>query len=183
MLVSVLPRPPLSVLLPQIALGAVALGAAGRRSWWVRLTPIAAAAAIAPIAIGTAPTLDFISGYYDLAATALPTAAATLLISALLIALGLAARRDHRGTWAMLILLTPTGMLAVNPLGAVLDDSGPGRAVIPAWPSMLVASVLVATLGPMLLPLALMARSRLSAGRRRPGPVPCPTCGPSSTSA
>ena len=39
--------------------------------------PIAAAAAILPIAIGTAPTLDFFGGYYDLAATALPAAAVT----------------------------------------------------------------------------------------------------------
>jgi hypothetical protein len=178
-----LPRPPLSVLLPQIVLGVVTLGAAGQRLWWVRLMPIAAAAAILPIAIGTAPTLDFISGYYDLAATALPAAAVTLLIGALLIALGLAARRDYRGTWAMLILLTPIGMLAVNPLGAVLDDSGPGRAMIPAWSSMVVASVLVAMIGPMPLPLALVARGRMSAGRRPPGPGHCLTYGASSTSA
>lgn len=179
-----LPRPPLSVLLPQIVLGVVALGAAGQRLWWVRLMPIAAAAAILPIAIGTAPTLDFVSGYYNLAATALPAAAATLLIGALLIALGVAARRDYRGAWAMLILLTPIGMLAVNPLGAVLDDSGPGQAVPPAWSSMVVASVLVAVIGPMLLLLALAARDRLSAGHRPPGTNRghCPTCGTPSTS-
>jgi hypothetical protein len=86
-----LPRPPLSVLLPQIVLGVVALGAAGQRLWWVRLMPIAAATAILPIAIGAAPTLDVISGYYNLSATALPTAAVTLLIGALLI--GAADRR------------------------------------------------------------------------------------------
>ena len=178
-----LPRPPLSVLLPQIALGVVALGATGQRLWRVRLMPIAAAAAILPIAIGTAPTLDLISGYYSLAATALPAAAVTLLIGALLIALSLAVRRDYHGAWAMLILLTPIGMLAVNPLGAVLDNSGPGRAVIPAWSSMLVASVLVAMIGPMLVSLALVTRGRLSGGRRPHGPGHCPTCGAPSTSA
>ena len=46
--------------------------------------------------------------------------------SALLITLCLATRRDWRGAWALLILITPIGMLAVNPLGAVLDRSGPG---------------------------------------------------------
>jgi hypothetical protein len=156
------------VLLPQIVLGVVALGEAGRHPWWVRLMPIAIAAAILPVAIGTAPGLNFFRGYYDLAARALPAAAVTLLIGALLLALGLAARRDYRGAWAMLILLTPIGMLAVNPLGAVLDDSGPGRPVIPAWSSMVVASVLVAAMGPMLVPLALGARAWLSRGRRSP---------------
>ncbi|MGN9812802.1 hypothetical protein ACTMSW_26040 [Micromonospora sp. BQ11] len=178
-----LPRPPLSVLLPQIALGVVALGATGQRLWRVRLMPIVAAAAILPFAIGTAPTLDFISGYYNLAATALPAAAVTLLIGALLIALSLAVRRDYHGAWAMLILLTPIGMLAVNPLGAALDSSGPGRAVIPAWSSMLLASVLVAVIGPMLVSLALAARGRLSGGRRPHGPDHGPTCGAPSTSA
>ena len=164
-----LPRPPLSVLLPQMVLGVVALGAAGQSSWWVRLLPAATAAAILPFAIGAAPTLDFISGYFTFGAAALPAAAVTLLIAALLIALGLAARRDYRGAWALLILLTPIGMLAVNPLGAVLDDSGPGRAVIPAWPSMVLASVLVAMIGPVLLSLTLVARGRLStSGRRSP---------------
>jgi len=179
-----LPRPPLYVLLPYLVLGIVALGATGRQPWWVRLLPLAAAAASVPVAASAAQRFVF-SGryYYDAAATALPAAAMTLLIGALLIALSLAARRDYRGAWAMLILLTPIGMLAVNPLGAVLDDSGPGRAVIPAWSSMVVASVLVAMIGPMLVPLALVARGRLSAGHRAPGPGHCPTCGAPSTSA
>jgi hypothetical protein len=101
------------------------------------------------------------------------------------LALGVAARRDYRGAWAMLILLTPIGMLAVNPLGAVLDDPGPGQAMPPAWSSMVVASVLVATIGPMLLPLALVARGRLSAGHRPPGTDRghCPTCGAPSPNA
>jgi hypothetical protein len=181
-----LPRPPLSVLLPQIVLGVVALGAAGQRPWWVRLIPITAALAILPIAIGTVSSLDFISGYFDLGATALPAAAVTLLTGALMIALGLAARLDYRGAWAMLILLTPIGMLAVNPIGAVLDDSGPGRPVIPEWSSMVVASLLVATVGPMLLSLALVARGRLSVSGRHPSGAErghCPICGGSSTSA
>jgi hypothetical protein len=86
----------------------------------------------------------------------------------------------------MLILPTPIGMLAVNPLGAVLDaDSGSGRAEIPEWSSMVVASVLVATIGPMLVSLALVARGGWSPGRRSRGTDRrhCPTCGAPSTPA
>ncbi|MER7006515.1 hypothetical protein ABT297_26220 [Dactylosporangium sp. NPDC000555] len=74
-------RPPLFVLLPQVMLGIVALGAAGRQPWWVRLIPLAAAAASVPIAASTAPRFVF-SGddYYKAAVTALPAAAVTLLI-------------------------------------------------------------------------------------------------------
>ena len=45
-------RPPLSVPAPQVALGLVALGAAGRRPWRVRAIPVAAAAAGVPVAGG-----------------------------------------------------------------------------------------------------------------------------------
>jgi hypothetical protein len=178
------PRPPLSVLLPQIVLGVVALGAAGRRPWWVRLMPIAVAVVSVPVAAGTAPSPDFYDDYYRVAETALPSAAVILLIGATLLALGLAAWRDSRGVWALLILLTPIGMLALNPLGAVLDDAGPGHPVIPAWSSMVEASVLVAVIGPTLVLLALTARSRLLLGGRPlgAGVSRCPTCGAPSTS-
>ena len=159
-----LPRPPLFVLLPQLVLGIVALGAAGQHLWWVRLLPFAAAALSAPVAVGTAPGPDFYGTYHSFAETALPAAAVLLLIGATLLALGLAARRDHRGAWALLILLTPIGMLALIPLGAVLDNTGPGQPVIPAWSSMVVASMLVAVVGPALVPLVLAARGRLSRG-------------------
>jgi hypothetical protein len=181
-----LPRPPLAVLLPQIVLGVVALGVAARHPWWIRLMPIAATAATLPVAIYTAPDLTYYTGYHDdFSRAAMPAGAVTLLIGALLIALGMAARRDSRGAWAMLILLTPIGMLAVNPLGAVFDDSGPGQAVIPAWSAMVEASVLVAVTGPMLVAMALVARVRLSAGRRPPGADRgrCPTGGEPSPSA
>ena len=180
-----IPRPPLSVLLPQLVLGIVAVGAATRHHWWVRLTPLAAAALTMPVVVAAERRLNFYGDYYLPAATALPAVGVTLLIGALLIALGLAARRDYRGAWAMLILLTPIGTLAINPLGTALDHSGPGQAVPPAWSSMVVASVLVAMIGPTLLPLALVARGRLSAGRRPSGTDRghCPTCGAPSTSA
>jgi hypothetical protein len=177
-----MPRPPLSVLVPQLVLGIVALGAAGRHRWWVRLTPLAAAALTVPVAVAAGPRYD---GYYVTAATALPAAGVTLLIGATLLSLGLAARHDYRGVWALLILLTPIGMLALNPLGAMLDDAGRGRPEVPDWSSIAAAAILVAVVGPALLSLALAARGRRSAGGR---PLPaeaahCTTCGAPSNSA
>ncbi|WP_238006517.1 hypothetical protein KZZ52_16390 [Dactylosporangium sp. AC04546] len=178
-------RPPLFVLLPQLVLGIVALGATGRQPRWVRLIPLAAAAASVPVAASTAPRFVF-SGdyYYEAAATALPAAAVTLLIGGALLALGLAARHDHRGVWALLILLTPIGMLALNPLGAMLDDTNPGRPITPAWSPMVAASVLVLMVGLLSMPLAIAARGRLpSSGRpAHTDTGRCPTCGaPSGT--
>ncbi|MEV6930666.1 hypothetical protein AB0M46_40115 [Dactylosporangium sp. NPDC051485] len=178
-------RPPLIVLVPQFVLGIVAVGAAGRRRWWVRLTPLAVAAVTVPVAVAAEPRLSFYGDYYLPAVTALPAAGVTLLIGATLLALGLAARHDYRGVWALLILLTPIGMLALNPLGAMFDDSGPGRPIVPVWSSMAAAAILVAVVGPALLLLALAARGRRSAGGR---PLPagaayCPTCGAPSNSA
>jgi hypothetical protein len=160
------PRPPLLVLLPQLVLGVVALGATGRRRWWIRLMPLAAAALGVPIAVGTAPGPDFHGDYYRLAETALPGAAVILLIGAMLLALGLTARRDYRGVWALLVLLTPTGMLALTPLAAMLDDNSLGRPIIPTWSSMVITSVLVAVAGPALVLLALATRHRPSPGDR-----------------
>jgi hypothetical protein len=181
-----LPRPPLYVLLPYLALGVVALGVTGRQPWWVRLLPLAAAVVSVPVAAGAAQPFIF-SGqyYYDAAATALPAAAVTLLIAGALLALGLAARQDYRGVWALLILFTPIGMLALHPLGAMLDRTEPGTPIIPAWSSMAAASALVLTVGLVSMPLALAARGRLPSGGRplHPGAGRCPTCGAPSEPA
>jgi hypothetical protein len=138
-----------------------------------------------PVTVAAELRLDFYGDYYLPAVTALPAVGVTLLIGATLLALGLAARHDYRGVWALLILLTPIGMLTLNPLGAMLDDTGPGRPTVPMWSSMAAAAILVAVVGPALLVLALAARGRHSAGGR---PLPaeavhCPTCGAPSNSA
>ncbi|MER7281207.1 hypothetical protein ABT369_42910 [Dactylosporangium sp. NPDC000244] len=180
-----IPRPPLIVLLPQLVLGIVAVGAATRHRRRVRLTPLAAAALTMPVTVAAELRLNFYGDYYLPAATALPAAGATLLIGATLLALGLAARHDSRGLWALLILLTPIGMLALNPLGAMFDDAGPGRPLIPEWSAVAAAAVLVAAAGPALLTLAIAATGRRSAsGRSLPAAgAHCPTCGAPSNSA
>ena len=177
-------RPPLGVLVSQVVLGVVALGASARYRWWVRLAPLAAAALTVPVAVATQPRLSFNGDYYPSAVWALPAAAVTLLIGATLLALGLAVRHDSRGVWALLILLTPIGILALNPIGAMLDNAGPGRPIVAEWSSMAAAGVLVTVAGPALLLLALAATGRHSAGGRSlPAEATrCPTCGGPSTS-
>lgn len=178
-------RPPLLVLLPQLILGIVALAADAGHRWWVRLTPLAAAASTVPVAMVTEARLDFYGDYYLPAVEALPAAGVTLLIGATLLALGLAARHDLRGVWALLFLLTPIGMLALNPIGAMLDDPGPGRPIPPVWSSMAAAAALVAVAGSVLLALALAAGGRRSGGARSlpVAAARCPTGGAPSNSA
>jgi hypothetical protein len=109
----------------------------------------------------------------------LPAVGVTLLIGATLLALGLAVRHDSRGVWALLILLTPIGVLALNPIGAMLDNAGPGRPIVPEWSST------AAVVGPALLLLALAATGRRSTGDRSlpAAATDCPTCGAPSSSA
>lgn len=179
-----IPRPPLIVLVPQLVLGIVAVGADTRHRRWVRLTPLAAAALTMPVTVAAELRLNFYGDYYLPAVTTLPAAGATLLIGVMLLALGLAARRDHRGVWALLILLMPIGMLALNPLGAMLEDTGSGRPQVPVWSSMATVAVLVAVAGSALLVLALAVSGRRPAGGRSlpAEAVHCPTCGAPSHS-
>jgi hypothetical protein len=155
-------RPPLVVLLPQTVLGLVALGAGGRSPWWMRLLPLAASAVSMPLAIRALPGPGFSHDYYPLADAALPVAAVALLIATTLLALGLGLQRDYRGAWALLILLTPIGTLAVKPLGAALDTSGAIPAALSYWSPTLLALVLVAVIGPALIALTVAIRSRSS---------------------
>jgi hypothetical protein len=138
-----------------------------------------------PVVVAAERRLDLYGDYYLPAGTALPAVGVTLLIGALLIALGLAARSDSRGVWALLILLTPIGILALNPIGAMLDNDGLGRPIVPQWSSMAAAGVLVAVVGPALLLLALAATARRPAGGRSlpAAATHCPACGAPSNSA
>jgi hypothetical protein len=161
-------RPPLFVLLPQLVLGVVTLGAGRQRSWWMRLLPIAGSAVSVPLAVLALPGPGFHYDYYSVAETALPMVAVTLLIGSTLLALVMGARRDYRGAWALLILLTPIGMLAVKPLGVTLDGSGAIPPLLSQWSPTLIALVLVAVVGPALVPLAMAARGRLLRTGRLP---------------
>ncbi|NBE83886.1 hypothetical protein [Micromonospora rubida] len=107
------PRPPLSVLVPQLALGLLALALPDRLPLWVRLAPAAVAALAAALAVRwLAPEGGYVS--YHGAMESLAAVGGALLIVALVLALALAGRRDARGAWALLVLLTPAGLLSVR---------------------------------------------------------------------
>ncbi|MFC0504357.1 hypothetical protein [Micromonospora costi] len=155
-----LPRPPLFVLLPQIALGLVALGLPDALPAPLRAAP--------PVAVGVVAlagtNLHLLSperfgGTYYIwtAVPVLPVAAVALLAVAVLLAAGLAVRADHRGIWAALILLTPVGLLALQPLAGAMDGA---RTSVAVWSELAATAVVIGVVGPALLPLALAIRRR-----------------------
>ncbi|MGW2624792.1 hypothetical protein [Micromonospora taraxaci] len=155
-----LPRPPLFVLLPQLGLGLVALGSSRERPVSLRVTPLVAA--VAGLAFAVSSTSNSFAWTYR-ALTAelmLQSAAVAVLVVAVLLAMGLALRGDHRGGWATLILLTPVGLLALQPLAGAADGSP--AAFPPSWTALAATAGLVALVGPALLPVALAVRARLA---------------------
>lgn len=162
------PRPPLFVLLPQIALGAVALIGVGRLPWWHRLLPLAAGVAAAPPAAVLLTSTDAYSGYYGWLASRTPsTIGIALLIVTISLSIALSVRGDHRGGWALLVLLGPVGTLSMHPLAAALDSpAGPGYAPNPTWSSLVTVALIVTIGGPALAVLALAAHRRTDPGRR-----------------
>ncbi|MET8354989.1 MULTISPECIES: hypothetical protein [unclassified Micromonospora] len=166
-----LPRPPLFVLLPQVALGLVALGASDGLPAPLRAVPLVAAGAASLAGTNLLPPDVFASSYYTWTVVpVLPSAAVAVLAVVVLLGAGLVLRRDHRGGWAGLILLTPVGLLALQPLAGAADGL-PSR-LVPSWAALAATAVLVALVGPALLPLALALRARLARPR-----ASCPACG------
>ncbi|WP_405430423.1 hypothetical protein [Micromonospora sp. NBC_00617] len=156
-----LARPPLFVLLPQVGLGLVALGASRERPVSLRVTPLVAAVAGLAAAARLAPELFAWTYRGVTAAPALLNAAAVaVLAAAVLLAVGLALRGDHRGGWALLILLTPVGLLALQPLAGAAD--GMPAAFAPDWTALAATAAVVGLVGPALLSVALAVRARLA---------------------
>ncbi|MEU7757184.1 hypothetical protein AB0B57_17960 [Micromonospora sp. NPDC049101] len=163
-----LPRPPLFVLLPQLGLGLVALGAADGLPASLRAAPLVAVSGAGVLgAILLSPNV-FASSYHTWTVVpVLPTAAVVVLAVSVLLGAGLALRGDLRGGWALLILLTPVGLLALHPLAGAFD-SMPAEFV-PSWTALAATTAVVVLVGPALLPLALAVRSRFT-----PNPDPLP---------
>jgi hypothetical protein len=168
-------RPPLFVLVPQAALGLVALGAPGRPPVWLRLLPLAVAAAALPAAANfrysSGPFYE--SGplyyYYDpVSGQALSIAGVTLLLVMLLLGGGLALRNDVRGAWATLVLLGPIGTLWLHPLAGELAVRRYGGGPTPTWSTLVTAAIIVAAIvAAVVAPaLALLVRT---AGKRAAG--------------
>ncbi|MEW2377606.1 hypothetical protein AB0883_16110 [Micromonospora sp. NPDC047812] len=181
-----LPRPPLFVLLPQIGLGLVAFGLPDRLAVSVRAAPLLAVAAAGLAGVDLLPRNDvgrYYGSYYGWTAQQiLPGAAVVLLVVVLLLGTGLALRADQRGGWALLVLLTPVGLLSLHILAGMADGLLNG-APQPGWSALAATAVVVGLAGPALLPLTIALRKR----RREPGPAGtgdrCPTCGRTAESA
>ncbi|MGQ5262296.1 hypothetical protein ACTWLT_16235 [Micromonospora sp. ZYX-F-536] len=164
-----LPRPPMFVLLPHIALGLVALGASDGLPAPLRAVPLVAAGTAGLAGTILLPPNVFASSYYTWTVVpVLPSAAMVVLAVVGLLGAGLALRGDHRGVWALLMLLTPLGLLALQPLAGALD--GMPSEVIPSWTALAATAFLVTLVGPALLPLALALRTLRP--RPHPGRLP-----------
>ncbi|SBT45172.1 hypothetical protein [Micromonospora auratinigra] len=151
-----LPRPPLLVLLPQLTLGLLALGLPHRLPRSARVAVAVATAAGALLAAELLRTPGWWA-YHGPIRELPPIAGATLLTVALAIGAGLAARRDGRGGWALLLLLTPVGLLSLSRIAF-----GVGADTVP---SLIGVTVLVGLLGPAALAAALAVRRRARADR------------------
>ena len=162
-----LARPPLFVLLAQVCLGLVALGVPGRQARWLRLLPLAGAAA----GWGAAATFAYDGGegtevgYGWPANFILPGAAIVLLLVTLLVAVELAARNDLRGAWALVVLLGPVGMLGLHPLSEQVEISLYDRGGNATWTSLSTAAIIVVLAAVTVAAIALTAHRRSSLSR------------------
>jgi hypothetical protein len=66
-----------------------------------------------------------------------------LLLVTLLVAVGLAARNDLRGAWALLVLLGPIGMLWLHPLAEELAVSLYGGGPNADWTTLAASAIVV----------------------------------------
>ncbi|BCJ61030.1 hypothetical protein Jiend_44520 [Micromonospora endophytica] len=165
------PRPPLLVLVPQVALGVLALAIGDHLPAPARTLPVAAA--VAGGGLSYAMGFDALWGAYRGGGEELlPPTGTVLLTVALLLAVGLGMRRDASGGWAVVALLTPVGLLNVHLLAGAVDGVV-SAAPRPTYPTLVATAITVALLGPALLPAAVALRRRLGT----PPAAPCPTCG------
>ncbi|MFI6783755.1 GlsB/YeaQ/YmgE family stress response membrane protein [Micromonospora sp. NPDC050276] len=172
------PRPPLSVLLPTIALGLATLALPSHPSWIARGLPLLAAG------FGTAVSAAFSSAEnggnwfvsYSSTPELMAMAGGLLFALVLLVGLGRALRADDTGLWATLLLTTPAGLFGTDQLSqAIWGTSGGGHT-----PAGLVVTTgsLILLAGAALLTAALACQAaRHRAVRRRVLDNACATCG------
>ncbi|MFF5079009.1 hypothetical protein ACFY36_18295 [Actinoplanes sp. NPDC000266] len=160
-------RPPVYVLLPQFALGVLALGA-GRLPLIERLLPLAAGAAAAAI---SRPGFDYAIGYLGESGIYTMTATGLILLAvAIAVAVGFGMTGRARGGWALLILLAPIGLITIQELTRTLTGNLYGQWNT-NYSSLAATAVLVVALGAGLLLLALGLQRRLTVHDR------CEACG------
>jgi len=155
-------RPSLFVLVPQIALGVVALGVPSRR--W---SPVAAASIATTVAAVWLAHVDGTHEFYY-ALLVVPQVAGLLLVLAVITAgVVFTVRRDPRGWWPALILLGPVLLLAMTLPAAASPQPWP------TWGVAAASAAVVAVTAAAAVPLTLWLRGR---SRHHPAAA-CPTCG------
>jgi hypothetical protein len=169
-------RPPLLVLVPQMALGLLAVGWPAQPTWASRLAPaLAGTAAGAVAALFTVRIGGY--EYRGIDSLVLAVSAMVLLAGSVLLACARALRRDNRGLWAVLLLLLPIGLLAIDPLARVVSQitgqAGPYGNQPNEWRVLAGVTVAVTILAAGALLLAIGLRGRLVQQR----PEHCPICG------
>jgi hypothetical protein len=173
-----LPRPYLFVLLPQATLGLLALAVSRHTARRHRLLPLAVALTAALISVGVLSGESAWFYRFSYGGAFLPEAGAALLLTAVLAATVLSLRGDSRGLWALLVLLTPVGLLALDPVTeniapVVGADYADFRVITGTTAATFV-------LGGITLAAALAIRARSSATVDTPVMTVherCPTCG------
>ncbi|WIM94278.1 hypothetical protein ACTOB_006294 [Actinoplanes oblitus] len=168
-------RPPLFVLLPQAALGVVALAGAGRRPLPIRLLPVAVAATVfTPNAIAMTRDYFDLSYYGQTGEQVLSSTGTALLTVTLLLTVSLAIRGDYHGGWTLLVLAAPIATLYLQRLAAIVNDDLTGSPN-PTYRTMAAIAAVTTLLGPALLLLAL--RTRRPRRTSTPTPPVCTSCG------
>lgn len=152
---------PLLVLIPQFMLGLLALALPGRRSWWVRLAPTLAVAAVA-VEVLTDNGFRLQSWYPGVLPYILQPMAETLVAGTLLAGLGYAFWRDGRVMWAALMLF-PSAALAWT----VSQETSYGP---PRFQDVAVHAALIGAASALAITVAV----KLSARRGGPSPAHCP---------
>ncbi|RKF21582.1 hypothetical protein [Micromonospora globbae] len=173
-----LPRPFLFVLLPQATLGLLALAVPSHTPQRHRFIPLAATPATSLVAVGVLSGESTWFYRFSYGGAFLPETGAVLLVTAMLAAAVLSLRGDARGIWALLVLLTPVGLLGLYPLteniAPVVGASYADFRVITA------TAAAVFMLGAIPLAAAIAIRARASATATpaaAPSHARCPTCG------
>lgn len=155
-------RPALMVLLPQVALGTVALGLDGRAGRVARWTPVSAAAASTTVGLGLgmpfSPLRDsyYVSSGYRFEAGHVMSAAGLLLGIASLTMAGVSSARGRSGgLWMVTFLVVPAALCFVEPVARRVrgdypypwNPAGYGDLVTATVGLTLGAAVITVTLG------------------------------------
>jgi hypothetical protein len=156
-------RPPLMVLLPPVVLAVLALALPIRPSTPARLGPLLAVVVIGVATAVLHPSAPF-GGYFWYADDALPATAVAVGLLCLAVATAYGLRRDPRGLWAAVIMLTPICALLAGPTARQFV-----AAPAPWWSSVVYVTALL-MLAVAAVPVAVAANAAYVRRRQPRGP-------------